>query len=103
MDEKVLNNLKSESRWLRLLFMVLYLVAGYFATIIAIMIGLVQAVIGFVAGEPNARLSMFTGSLNFYLYQILQFFTFNSDTKPFPFSDWPDSKPSSADSGSSGE
>lgn len=103
MDDNVLNNLKSESRWLRLLFMALYLVVGYFATIIAIMIGLVQAVIGFVAGESNERLSLFTGSLNLYLYQILQFITYNSDTKPFPFSDWPDSKQSSTDSGPSGE
>ena len=31
MYDKLVNNLKSESRWLRLLFMAFYMVVGYFA------------------------------------------------------------------------
>ena len=96
MDEKVMDNLKSESRWLRLLFMVLYLFAGYFAAMLAVLIGVIQAIVGFLTGEPNTRLQAFSASLNVYLYQILEFISYNSDAKPFPFSDWPDNE---ADSG----
>ena len=29
-------------------------------------------------------------NLSAYVYQIFQFQTFNSETRPFPFADWPD-------------
>ena len=97
MDDKLVNNLKSESRWLRLLFMAFYLVAGYFAGLLVFIVALVQTVVGFVSGEPNARLLVFSKSLNLYLFQILEFLTYNAETKPFPFSDWPESEPCSGD------
>lgn len=91
MDDKIMENLKSESRWLRLVFMLLFVVAGYFAAIIALMTGIVQAIHGFVTGEPNARLLSLSDSINQYLFQILQYITYNSESKPYPFSDWPES------------
>lgn len=90
MDDKLMTNLKSESRWLRLFFMVFYLVAGYFAGFLVFIVALVQTVLGFVSGEPNARLLNFSKSLNLYLYQILEFLTYSTEEKPFPFSDWPE-------------
>ncbi|AMO56726.1 DUF4389 domain-containing protein [Endozoicomonas montiporae] len=90
MDDKLLNNLKSESRWLRLLFMMFYLVAGYFAGVLVLIVAMVQMVTGFVSGAPNTRLLMFSKSLNCYLFQVLEFLTYNAEDKPFPFSDWPE-------------
>ena len=97
MDDKLVNNLKSESRWLRLLFMAFYLVAGYFAGLLVFIVALVQTVLGFVSGEPNARLLGFSKSLNLYFFQILEFLTFNAEKKPFPFSDWPENESRSGD------
>ncbi|WOG30322.1 DUF4389 domain-containing protein [Endozoicomonas sp. 8E] len=92
MDEKVLDNLKSESRWLRLLFMVLFYMLAHIVGLLILLIAIIQVVHGFIKSEPNARLLDFTAGLNQYFYQIIQFVTYNADTKPYPFSDWPGEK-----------
>lgn len=97
MDDKLIDNLKSESRWLRLLFMVLYAMGAYIAAFLVLMVAIIQAVHGFVKGEPNARLLSFSAGLNSFLYQVMQYLTYNSETKPFPFSDWPREEDSSSD------
>jgi hypothetical protein len=42
-----------------------------------------------ITGDRNQKLLDFGASLSKFIYQILQFVTFNSEDKPFPFSDWP--------------
>ena len=89
MDEKIVDNLKSESRWLRLVFMVLFSVAAYFAGFLVMLVALVQVIHGFVVGEQNRRLLQLSAGINQYIFQIASFLTFNRDEKPYPFSDWP--------------
>ena len=89
MDEKVVNNLKSESRWLRLVFMLLFAVVAYLAAGVVVLLAFAQAVHGFFSGEPNLRLIKFSASVNRYIFQITSFLTYNSDVKPYPFADWP--------------
>ena len=89
MDEKIVNNLKSESRWLRLIFMILFAALGYLAILVILVLACVQAIAGFITGSPNTRLLEFSSSLNQFTYQCIQFLTYNSEEKPFPFSDWP--------------
>ncbi len=89
MDEKLISNLKSESRWLRLVFMVVFGMAAYLAGLLVVWIGVIQAIHGFIMNEPNKRLLTFSASLNRFIYQIVRFVTYNSEVKPYPFSDWP--------------
>lgn len=99
MDEKVVNNLKSESRWLRLVFMVVFGIVAYLAAFLVMLIALIQAVHGFVMSEPNERLLTFSSGVNRFIYQIAGFLTYNSDVKPYPFSDWPQSSNSAGSAG----
>lgn len=92
MDENVIKNLKSESRWLRLLFMVIFYFVAYLAAMAIALIAIIQAIHGFIKGSPNTRLLALSGGLNYYFYQVFQYITYNSDQKPYPFSDWPDNK-----------
>jgi len=39
--------------------------------------------------DTNERLLDFSSDLSVYIYQILQFLTFNSEAKPYPFAVWP--------------
>ncbi|MGI9274370.1 MAG: DUF4389 domain-containing protein [Endozoicomonas sp.] len=96
MDEKLIENLKSESRWLRLVFMVLFAMAAYVAGFLIFLVAVVQLVHGFIKGQPNGRLLTFSAGLNQYVYQIVQFVTYNTETKPYPFSDWPQTEDDSA-------
>lgn len=90
MDEKVIDNLKSESRWLRLVFMALFFMAGYLAAFLIMLVALIQVIHGFIKGEPNGRLLELSAGLNQYFFQIIQYITYNTEIKPYPFSDWPD-------------
>ena len=94
MDENIIKNLKSESRWLRLVFMAVFALVGLVAVYFVLMLSVVQMLCGFIQGESNARLLQFTYGLNQFLYQIAQFLTYNSEDKPYPFSDWPEASDS---------
>ena len=89
--QSVIDNLTSGERWLRLGFMVILAIASRIGAMLVMIIALLQAIIGFVMGEPNGRLQHFSASLSDYLHQVYDFLTYNSDVKPFPFSDWPKS------------
>ena len=44
-----------------------------------------------LTGSDNKNLRNFGQSLASWIFQIMQFLTFNSNSKPFPFDDWPNS------------
>lgn len=47
-----------------------------------------QIVTALLTGKPNQNILNFGRSLSVYIYHILLFMTFNTETLPFPFSDW---------------
>ena len=55
-----------------------------------------QSVMVVVRGTVNPRLQRFTADLNRFCYSTLQYLTWNTDQRPFPFCDWPspDEQPS---------
>lgn len=86
-------NLKSRESWLRGLYMLLFALFYSIAEIVLWFIVVFQFGCQIVAGHPNARVFAFSGGLNSYIYQILQFITYRSDAMPFPFADWPEGEP----------
>ncbi|MBO66950.1 MAG: glucose-1-phosphate thymidylyltransferase [Acidiferrobacteraceae bacterium] len=76
--------------WLRLVFALLYF--GLIFYLVRILVGLVlvaQFILAAALGEPNDRLLRFTEDLHSFSYHALRFITWNTDDRPFPFSDWP--------------
>ena len=69
--------------------MILFWLAGHVVIGLLLLVAVVQAGVVLIIGQPNLNLQEFTVGLNRYLYQMACFLTFNSETKPFPFSDWP--------------
>lgn len=94
MDDNVKQNLKSQSSWKRILYMLLFGFIYSVAEIVVFAVAVCQALSVLITGKRNTPLLEFGDSLSTYLYQILQFFTYNSDEKPFPFADWPAANPS---------
>ncbi|MFT5113714.1 MAG: hypothetical protein ACI8P9_003045 [Parasphingorhabdus sp.] len=77
--------------WLRLLWMLLFFYLIFYALKLVIAVtALTQFILVIVNSEPNETLKSFSGRINRYSYEILQFLTFNKDRKPFPFSEFPD-------------
>jgi hypothetical protein len=87
-------NVKSRSTWLRLVFMlILGLLYGLSRVVLGAVV-IIQFFYVLLSGETNDELKSFGHSLAIYSYQIVEFLTFNSDEKPFPFdSGWPTSLP----------
>ena len=54
---------------------------------------LFQFVSVLATGVVNEQLLRFAKNLNIYLLEILEFQTFNSERRPFPFTAWPDEEP----------
>ena len=90
MSQSVKQNLKSDSQWLRLVFMVLFAVAYQVAELVVLFVVIIQALFALITGEPNSTLTQFAGGVNQFIFQILQFLTYKTDEKPFPFQDWPE-------------
>ena len=80
---------KEGSMWLRAVFMILLAMLYSLAGTVLFVVVVLQFVIVVLGGAPNARLLAFGRSLGSYVQQIVNFQTFNTEVKPFPFSDWP--------------
>lgn len=89
-NEELKSNLLSSKHWLRLVFMVLFAVLLQVVAIIMWVLVILQFFFSLITGKDNKNLREFGYSLSTYIYQILKFLTYNSEEKPFPFSDWPD-------------
>lgn len=90
MDEQTKTNLGNEGIWIRLIYMVLLGLAYGVAEAIWVVVVLFQWLAALVTGQVNQLLHEFGANLSRYIYEIVRFQTFNSEQKPFPFSDWPD-------------
>ncbi|CAM3511230.1 DUF4389 domain-containing protein [Parendozoicomonas haliclonae] len=82
-------NVSSTSIWMRIVYMVLFYIAGHIAIALILLIAVAQALLTLVTGSANQNLLEFSTGLNRYLHQMASFMTFNSEEKPFPFTDWP--------------
>ena len=90
MDEFRQPKLKHSDHWLRLLLALLYF--GLLFYVVKLIVGivlLVQFFFGAFVGQANHRLINFSADLNRFSYHTLQYLTWNTDDRPFPFSDWP--------------
>ena len=91
LDEPSSESPTRRETWFRLLFLLLFVVIYGVAEVVLGAIVIIQFGFKLITHETNQKLLDFTTGLNKYFYEILQFMTFNSSEKPFPFSDWPGS------------
>lgn len=87
---EISEHLKSRSTWLRLVFMLLFVVIFYVAEMVLFAVAALQFLWKLFSGEVNERLTSFGANLAEFLRQVVLFLTFNTEDMPFPFSDWPD-------------
>ncbi len=78
-------NVKSRETWLRLLFMVIYGAIVSLAGMVATAIVVLGFLVVLFTGERNRSLMAAGRVVTDYIAEILDFLTFNSEEKPFPF------------------
>ncbi len=89
MSEEMKSHLKDMDTWKRLLFMLLFVVIYNVAEILIAVVVLFQVIATLFTGSRNRRVLEFGAQLSTYIYEILQYLTYNSDEVPFPFAEWP--------------
>lgn len=78
---------------IRALFMVLFVIIYYVAEWLVVAVAVFQFVVVLITGKQNGNLTAFGDGLSRFVYQIARFLTFNTEDKPFPFSEWPGATP----------
>ena len=84
------SNLKSRAIWMRLFFMLVITLIYSLSRIVVGAVVVMQFFWVLIAGETNQKLLSFGQALGTYTMQIIQYLTFNTEERPFPFdADWP--------------
>lgn len=87
--EALKNNLTSEKFWLRLIFMLVTLFLVELATSILVLTVIGQFLYRLFNEDSHGTLLSFSNSLGQFVLQSYRFLTYQTETKPYPFSDWP--------------
>ena len=88
MNDNMKENLKDNSTWMRVLYMAIFVIIFNIVEILIAALVIFQVLVLLFTADKNRRLLRLGSSLSLYAYKILQFLTFNTEEKPFPFSDW---------------
>ncbi len=97
MEQQTKTNLLNPETWIRLLYMIVFGLLSVLARMVVWVVAVLQFVLVLVTGSDNTNLRDLGQGASKWIYQAFLFVTFNSDEKPFPFSDWPEIESSKID------
>ena len=84
------SHIKSRSTWLRLVFMIAFVVIANVAAIVASVVVVLSFLWVLFTGETNDQLRHAGRALAAYFAEIFRYLTYNSEDKPYPFGgEWP--------------
>ncbi|NBQ68039.1 MAG: DUF4389 domain-containing protein [Nitrosomonadaceae bacterium] len=89
MNEEIKQRIQKRENWQRGLFMLFFMFIYGFSNSLVIGILFFQFATLILTGKTNEFLLGFSQSLSIYIHQIINFLTFSSEQRPFPFSTWP--------------
>ena len=89
MDDDLKQHVRDSNAWTRLLYMLLFTVFYGVAEMVLTAVVVFQFLVVLFTGGRNARVLSLGASLATYTYQVFRYLTYNSELRPFPFSDWP--------------
>lgn len=82
---------EGKSAWLRVVFVVLFWIVFHVSQLIIAAVAVGQCGFVLITSRPNQYLMQLGDSLSKYVSEILRFVTFNTDQRPFPFTEFPKS------------
>ena len=88
-NNELLERVQEKEKWMRGLYMALFLGVLWIIKVLFFAIIVLQFLMKLLTDHVNQNLLHFSKALTTYAYQIYLFLTYNSEEKPFPFSDWP--------------
>ena len=96
--DDLVENVREPSGWVRVLFVIFFIaVLQLIIGPLVVLLALAQSLFLIFTAKANENLAGFGALLATYAAQILNFVTFNSERRPFPFSDFPNGHVDSAE------
>ena len=83
------DNLGDKGTWMRLVYMILFMVIFNVAELVTWAVVVIQFLFKLFSGSANERLQSFGGRLATYLREIIAFLTYHTEHRPYPFAPWP--------------
>lgn len=88
--EQIKSNMKNSHNWQRLLFMALFAILLQLASAVMWVLCSIQFLFSLLTGQDNENLRQLGSSIASFVHQALQYLSYNTDDKPFPFGAWPE-------------
>jgi len=89
--EEIVDNIREPSFWKRLLLMIAFAVVFYIIILpLILVLTVAQLLFTLITGESNANLRYFSATLALYVPQVIEFLTYLTEVRPYPFSDLPE-------------
>ena len=79
----------SPKHWIRLIYMLLFALMLHVASIVMWVLCAMQFIISLITDKNNENLRYLGKSITRFIGQALDFLTYNTEVKPFPFAEWP--------------
>ncbi|MCH2190943.1 MAG: DUF4389 domain-containing protein [Gammaproteobacteria bacterium] len=80
---------EDKSTWQRILFVALFWLIFHVVQFVLLAVAVGQCLFKLFTGSSNSQLAQLGHNLSQFVQEILQYVTFNSDRRPFPFNDFP--------------
>lgn len=87
--DQLKSNLCNQSHWVRLLYMLLFAAMLYVASVVMWVLCILQFLFVAITGNDNVKFRALGAAVATFIHDALDFLSFNSATKPFPFAPWP--------------
>ncbi|HYW03526.1 MAG TPA: DUF4389 domain-containing protein [Gammaproteobacteria bacterium] len=89
MAEEIREHVRDRGTWLRLFYIVLFAVILNIASAVLAAAVIIQFGFVLLTGQPNGNLAHLGRTLARFVADVVLYMTFNTDDRPFPFSEWP--------------
>ncbi|SMF20138.1 DUF4389 domain-containing protein [Pseudobacteriovorax antillogorgiicola] len=90
--EDIKENIQKPYVWTRLVHMVILFVAFRITELILYAIIILQFFMTMITGKRLENLDKLSSDLSHYMKNIMLYLSFNHDERPFPFSEWDQTK-----------
>ena len=90
--EEIKENVFKQGKWLRLLFVLLFLFIYTWAYVVLWLVAILQFLFNLFTNSQNSNLSKLGAGFRVYMVQIINIVTYQEQEKPFPFSEFPSIK-----------
>lgn len=94
MSNDLKDNVAQKSNWVRALYMFMFAIFYSVAEVVLFASVIVQFFFKLFTGDTNPRLLKLGQSIATYIYQIIQFLTYNSEYHVYHLGAWPKGEPS---------